>query len=259
MDPVTALVSGHAAGKLLDYVGSQFKAQVIERWAKRRAENFFEEFCREVELELAGTESAKLDGLLPHMLKDETCSEVLFDAYRRVSLAKSRDLGPRIIGIITAELVVLERTADSIEDALLAAAEMLSDEDLLEFTKFVRKHERLAADESKEDVTISEDGHLRICWSKEQFDSNWDRKAVKSIGPLDLDEEVGRWASRAKSCGILSDGVQEQQWDYDEDSERHIDEPGTVREITRWLYVLNDHRRLADLVERVARTPTPGS
>ena len=252
MDPVSSLISGHVAGKLFDYIGSKFKTNVIERWTKRRAQSFFDEFCREVEIELAGTESAKLDDILSHILEDETCSEILFDAYRRVSLTKSKELGPRIIGIVTAELVLQERIAGEIEDVILSAAENLTDVELLQYAKFVREQSAYGADETKKDVVFTENGDLKIEWYKEQFDSNWHPETEVSIAPLDLDESLGRWASKLKSYGILSDDMKERQWEYQEDSERHIDEDGSVREISWWIYIPHVYLRLAELVDRVS-------
>lgn len=252
MDPVSSLISGHVAGKLLDYVGSKFKTNVIERWTKRRAQRFFDEFCREVEIELGGTKSAKLDDILSHILEDETCSETLFDAYRRVSLTRSKELGPRIIGIVTAELVLQDRIADEIEDSILAAAENLKDDELLDFAKFVREQSARGTDESKKDVNFTKNGDLKIEWYKEHFDSNWRNNTGVSIAPLNLDESLGRWASKIKSYGILFDDMQERQWEYQEDSERHIDQDGTVREISWCIYVPKEYLRLAELVDRVS-------
>ncbi len=253
MDPISSLISGHVAGKLLDSVSAKFKTNVIERWTKRRAQGFFDEFCREVEIKLTGNESGKLDEILSHILEDETCSETLFDAYRRVSLTRSKELGPRIIGIITAELVLQERIANEIEDAILSAAENLTDDELLEYAKFVREQSARGVDESKKDVVFTENGYLRVKLGKEQFDSNWNLEKEVSIAPLDLDESLGRWASKLKSYGILSDDMKERQWEYKVDEECHIDQDGSLREISWWICIPNVYLRLAELVDRVSR------
>ena len=253
MDPISSFISGHLAGKVLDYVGSKFKTNVVERWTKHRAQSFFNEFCREVEIELAGTESMKLDDILSHILEDETCSETLFDAYRRVSLTKSKELGPRIIGIVTAELVLQGRIADEIEDVILSAAENLMDDELIEYAEFVREQRARGADESKKDVVFNKKGDLKIEWCKEQFDSNGLRETEVSIAPLNLNEALGHWASKLKSYGILFDDMKEAKWVYQEDSECHIDQDGSVREISWWIYIPHVYLRLAELVDRVSR------
>jgi len=62
MDPVTSLATGHAAGKLIDRVAASFRANVIERWSKRRAQDFFDEFCREVEPVFCSSSMAWIHG-----------------------------------------------------------------------------------------------------------------------------------------------------------------------------------------------------
>lgn len=102
MDPLSSLLVGHAAGKLLDKFGSSFRAHVVDRWSRRRAQEFLGEFCEEVSRQRGGITSDALDELLTKMVEDEICSEILFDAYRRVALSKSRALGPRVIALLMA-------------------------------------------------------------------------------------------------------------------------------------------------------------
>jgi len=258
MDKMISFLSGHLAGKVLDYVVSQFHARVIERWSRRRAETFFEEFCREVELELLGRESDRLDALLDHMLNDDLCSGVLFDAYRRVCLSRSKEMGPRIIAILTAQLVCQDRMADDVEDNMLWAAENLADNQLLEFAHFVREHKARAEGKTRGDASFDDQGNLRVEWYKEQFDSNWRGRTSVSVGPLDLAACLGKWAAELKARGIVTDDVKERQWDYREDSERHIDEPGTIRELSWWICVPKAYFRLAEIIERAAKR-APGA
>lgn len=239
MDPVSSLLIGHAAGKLLDKFGSSFRAHVIERWSRRRAEEFIVQFCEEVSRQ-HGTTPQELGEALTRITEDEVCSEILFDAYRRLALSRSRVLGPRIIALLTAELVGEKRIASDAEDAILLAAENLSDGELVAFARFVREEQAKSAG----------DKGLRIRWCEEQFDSNWPYKQTVSTGPLDLEECLGRWAAKMKSYGIIKDEVQERQFDYEEDSERHIDEPGTIREIVWWINVPFEYLKLADLIDR---------
>lgn len=256
MDPISSLLSGHVAGKMMDYLQSKFKTHVIERWTKRRAERFFEEFCREVEFELAGRKSDKLDQLLNKILEDERCSEVLFDSYRQVCFTKSKDFGPRIIGIITAQIVLDERSAHEIEENMLAAAENLTDSELVEFSKYAKEQILAGEDDSKKDVHFSSQGDLVIECGNEQFDSYWRGTTETSVAPMDLKECFGRWAVKLKSFGIILDDVKERQWDYQEDSERHIDQDGTVREVSCWLYIPKAYFRFVDIIQRVSGMPT---
>lgn len=253
IEPVSALVSGYVAEKIIDRVTKSFKINVIERWTKARAEKFFNEFCREIELELAGHQSDELDILLEKILEDETRSEVLFNAYRHVCFSRSKNLGPRIIGVLTAQLVIEGRLADEAEDNIFMAAENLLDNELLEFAEFTKKYKSQAEDEKIEDVSFDDHGNLAIEWFSERIDSNWNRDTNLSLAPLDLVECLGKWALKIKSLGIISDDLKERQWDYSEDDERHIDEPGRIREISWWIYMSKSYFKLADLIERVSR------
>jgi hypothetical protein len=244
MDPIPSLLVGHAAGKLLDKFGSSFRAHVIDRWSRRRAEEFFNQFCSEV-LRQEDAPPDELDKALTRILEDEVCSEVLFEAYRRVALSKSKSLGPRIIALLTAELVAQGRIAGDAEDTIFSAAENLTDDELLAFAEFV--HEEQAKSASSPDTNGL---GLRIKWATEQFDSNWPHRGTISTAPLNLDECLGRWAGKMKNYGIIKDDVQERQYDYKVDSERHIDEPGTIREITWWIDVPADYLKLVELIYR---------
>jgi hypothetical protein len=251
MDPVTSLVAGHAAGKLIDRVAASFRVNVIERWSRRRAQHFFGQFCLEVEHELAGEHSAELEPLLDKMLEDEFATELLFDAYRRVSLSRSKSIGPRIIGILTARMALENRDATGAEESMMDAAEQLYDDQLIEFSTFIHHYRHRAADEKHKDVTLCDRGILRIKWHSEQLDSNWHRDFDVSLAPLNLDESCGSWATKMAALGIIQTDLTERKWEYREDSERHIDEDGSVREISWWIVTWDTYFEFADLVDRV--------
>ena len=86
MDPVSSLVTGHAAGKLIDKVSSSFRTNVIERWTKRRANVFFEQFCREVELETDGVESDRLEDLLSDMLENSLSATIVLETFPEIEI-----------------------------------------------------------------------------------------------------------------------------------------------------------------------------
>ena len=251
MDPVTSLATGHAAGKLIDRVTASFRVNVIERWSKRRAQHFFDEFCREVELEAAGERSEKLEPLLDQMLEDEHATELLFDAYRRVSLSRSKTIGPRVIGILTARLALENREPTGAEESMMDSAEQLYDDELIEYASFIRSYRQRAGDDKQKDVTLCDRGILRIQWNCEQIDSNWHREFNVSLAPLNLDESCGSWATKMESLGMIQTDLTERKWDYREDSERHIDEDGSVREISWWIITWDTYFSFADLIDRV--------
>src|SRR5258708_35858215 len=93
---------------------------------------------------MTAPETEDVDERLTAILEDEAKSEVLFEAYRRVCLSTSKRLGPRIVGLLTGRLVLEGRMADDTEERIFAAAESLSDAELIEFMKSYYEHRRKA-------------------------------------------------------------------------------------------------------------------
>jgi hypothetical protein len=245
MDPASSFLAGHITGKLLDKLGVTFKTHVVDRWSRRRAEVFFEEFCAVIGAGSAAT-AAEIAARLTRTIEDESCSEVLFDAYRRVTLARSRNLGPRIIALLTAEIVAQHRIADDVDDSIYLAAENLTDGELLECERFVRQ---------QQDKSQRGEYGLRIMWNEDSFDSMWHRETSISTAPLDLNEAIGRWATKLKMYGLLADDVKERHIELQPGDRRHSLDGGSIREVEWWIDIPNGCFRLVELVER-ARTRT---
>lgn len=248
MEPFSSLAVGYATGKLTELVESTIRANVIERWGRHRARQFFEAFCEAVTDEK--TSEADLQQRLDDLLSDDRRSEVLFDAYRSVCLTRSKTLGPRVIALLTAELVMGESVADDGESAIFGAAEELSDSELIEFSEFAMQHHMRAKENTKDSCSLTDAGGVRIQWGEETFDSNWHREIEVSLAPLDLANDFGTWAPKLKRHGLLSDDVKERQWDYKEDGERHIDEDGTARQVSWWLCLSSSAIRFAELIQK---------
>lgn len=255
MDPT--LVLGKAAidyttGKLMDKIVSRFHVDVIQRWTKHRAETFFQVFCQEVAQELfSQNTSANVDVLLEMILESDVRSEVLFDSYRRVCMTRSKDLGPRIIGVLTAQLIAQEDLASHTEEMIFMAAEQLNDDEFLAFAEFYEENKKLAeTSEKKKKVRLDKWGDLEINWCAEQVDSSWNKDTNISLAPLNLGECLGSWALKLKPLGFVSDDVRERQWEYEEDTERHIDEAGSVREVSWWIKIPSSSLQLVELIRR---------
>jgi hypothetical protein len=86
-----------------------------------------------------------LDAVLKRLDKKAN-SETVFDAYRRACLSRSRDLGPRIIALITAVLVGEEWGPTDQEEMILDVAERLNDGELDEVVRIIRSWEREGRD-----------------------------------------------------------------------------------------------------------------
>ena len=239
--------------KLLSIVESKFETMVIRRWSNYRAKGFIETFLASVSAELkTGAESTETDAALEAILEDEAKSELLWDSYRAVCLARSKNLGPKIIGFLTGYLVAEGRSADSIEDQVFAAAETLSDGEIIGLFKEFRKYAK-AADACKD---RKKDPH----WVDDSVVVPWDKATRDSARPGDSEIDVsplnfagafeGSWALRAERLGLLSSRITQRVVHYREDSERHIDQDGvlTIHELTVTFEV--PCRKLCDLIER---------
>jgi len=245
------MLTGHISGKALDRISDLFRVHVIERWSRYRAGQFLDQLCIEVQREENGEKSQSLMLLIDNILDDAIATEVLFDAYRRVTLSRSKTLGPRVIAILTARILAEERTADSNEEVMMDVVESLYDDELEEFASFVHGYMQDAIEPRKKDVSFAKNGEIRIGWHSEQVDSNWKHEAAISTSPLNLNEAIGAWAKKVEAVGIFSTEVTERHWDYEEDSERHIDQDGSVREFKWSIVIHKEYLELADLITRV--------
>lgn len=197
-----------------------------------------------------GVSEQELSQKLDELLADETRSEVVFDAYRSVCLTKAKSIGPRVIALLTVELVMADSIANRDEEQVFAAAEELTDSELEEFSLFALSHHAKAELSTSRETTLMSDGSIKVEWAQETLDSNWMTGGDLPIGPLDLARDIGSWAAKLKRLGLMSDDLTERQWRYEKDYERHIAQPGTARQITWWLTFDKEALKLASLIRR---------
>ncbi|MUJ26327.1 hypothetical protein [Aliivibrio fischeri] len=117
-------------------LAKSFASNVIEKWTRRRAENFFEAFQNEImEKRQIGDDFVHIEQEIEKIISTEIGSEILFDAYRRVSLSKSKHIGPKIIGLLTAEICLEKRVANEFEEMIFSFAENLNDIEMINSVK----------------------------------------------------------------------------------------------------------------------------
>lgn len=193
MDPATIWAVKAGAGLLAGRLKTLFKEHVIDKWTKRRAEAFFETFVeRLVAAEKAKQPIGDLGPMLAEMLDDEAKSEAMFDAYRRVSMSASKDLGPRIIAVITARLISQERQATPQEERLFMAAETLNDAEFSEFSEYISSH------------PINNNNMIEI-WSDLEYSS--DSRTSVIVSPSNLGESVGNWCLKISNLGLVAECI----------------------------------------------------
>lgn len=260
MDIVSKVIGEYVVGKSFDHIINCFKTSVIERWSRYRAEKFFNQFCLEIANESNITDPNILNDKIEKILTNENYSEVLFEAYRKVSLSLSKEIGPRIIAYVVAKMVSGKQWHDSIEEVIFSVAENLNDSELISFLEFFNENnehaksyikiQKVGSQSAKElNATFDNYGNLKIHYNKAQFDSNSPNDNA-SIAPINFARDIGIWASKLKNFGVISEEIIEEHWTYNEDSERHIDQDGEVREINWWIIVEKDFFIIAELISR---------
>jgi len=202
----------------------QFRHSVIERWSRHRSQEFIRTFASAVVDPT--TRPAQVESTRTAILDDDRKSEILFDSYRAVCLSRSKTIGPRAIGLLTARILAEERLAASAEETWFQVYELLSDTELISVYDFYSDAFNKARIENHKDYKLQLDT-LTIDWAHEDghFKSDVDRS------PFNLHECIGSWAGKLDQLGLITTRVREKVWDYGEDSERGIDEAGTARRI----------------------------
>lgn len=228
----------YSAGKAIDFFVSEMKDGVIERWGRYRAQRFVEAFISEVEKELReGSRSDNLDELLNQFVKDDDASQALFDAYRRVVISKSKDIGPCVIGILKAQLLVEEREPTWEEERMLTVADELTDEDLIEFSNSVLENEPEAD---------SGGPHIEIKIKTETVEDRGERQSEIDLSTPDLDSHLGSWAVPLRRLGVLKEREFEKEKTYHVGDDRY-----KCKERTWSILISRSYTRFAKIVKRI--------
>lgn len=240
-------------------LAKSFASNVIERWTRHRAESFFKEFQnRLLENRLKGDSHVDIAKEIEDILSTDMGSEVVFDAYRRVSLARSKDIGPRIIGLLTAELCIEERIADDFEELIFAVAESLNDREMVEALSIVNHWFDLSKN-GKRRGNLSGSSYIE----EDELKYVLDHDVIEEISyvgnenKIDLSadglyEAFGSGIQKLKNLGVLTTRIQQSTFSYREDSERHIDQDGTAQVTIKLVAFPLSYRRILTLIEQVS-------
>jgi hypothetical protein len=224
-----ALVGEYVAGKVVDVLGKKFKSGVIERWTRRRSEQFIRTFC---DLVAEGKDDAEIEPFLTAIVEDEDKSAALFDAYRRVALSASPVLGPRIIALVTARIVSESRQPTVEEEKILSVAEKMTDAELSEarnqFDKYVCKYERKGT-------------------------SYFSEGSDEDSAGIDFWADWGSWAAKLASLGFIHTYVEVKtykEWQFDEGRVVEVGDDIQQVKLRTDMYYAAEYKDLAELVTR---------
>ncbi|MBU9159749.1 hypothetical protein KTD28_34680 [Burkholderia gladioli] len=241
-------IMGMAKNMAMKQAQEFVKKKVIERWSQYRADKFYEAFLYEVAKQADSKfQSASLDDLLEKIGKRDTATSAIWDAYRHVCLSASKEIGPRVIGLLVAEIVQENRTADESEERLFQAAENLTDADFESFVEYLREARSkpigkpLHFARGNETVYQIEE---QVSWAE------YMTGVFESPHPINLGDSLGLWAARLRLLGIILEDRTEETHKVADDSERYIDGDKQVRIIHDYLVVKRECDRLMELVER---------
>lgn len=248
MDPVTtalaSLASGHIAGKACDNAISLFRHNVIERWSRYRAEQFFDQLCCELRSETDGTLKSYLD----HLRGNDSASERLFDAYRSVTLSRSKILGPKFIAVIVARTLVEDRNPTAYEASMMNVAEEFDDDEFRGFADFVRQTRDDIA--KGKDASVDERGVVKIRWCDDELELNRSSHVDFSASPLNLYDSHGSWAVKMERLDILrtdlTDRIERREQPYAEA------EPDHVRHRSLWVLTDIGYFEFGDIIHELS-------
>ena len=195
---------GYLAKKAYDKLEDAFTDKVINRWRNHRARAFLDTFAEAVaqEAQDKGGEE-KVNSLLDDLLSSETKTEILFEAYRRVVFSASKDLGPRIIALLTAHLIKQNRHAVDDEEITFRAAESFTDQELQSLKAYL-------AEVAESYNTTAPHFPLKITLHRKRLSVSKRRRATAKIGSMDLIEILGSWAPKAIQIGLLREEIVEE-------------------------------------------------
>ncbi|MFM0090137.1 hypothetical protein PQR46_24845 [Paraburkholderia sediminicola] len=192
------------------------KEKVIGRWSEYRAERFLSAFLQEIRKEEdIRAASADLNDMLKLIAEKADQTSALFDAYRRVALSASKNIGPMVIGLLTAAIVLEDREASEEEEQIFDAAETLNDRDFVAFCDWI---ERLNVHEDyrrslKERTVHAPSLPISVLV---RGGSSWppgvslDHSSILGLDDtsFDLFQEVGSFAIKLKSAGLITERTQ---------------------------------------------------
>jgi hypothetical protein len=230
MDPITLAAGKKALALTWKHLVVE---KVVARWSNYRAEIFTRALIGAFRSDRDFQDTRELDEALRAMVDADWKEEAIFDAYRRVSLARSRDIGPCVIGLMTAELLLDQRKTDDATEVMFEAAERLSDGDLRDFLSEYGTW------------TGSADERGDIYHPIETI--THDLAITKIVDTSSMLPGLGSWAVRAQGIGLIGERIEDESGEFES---RYSVEPIEYRKVVWKVYMGAEHRPFAAYVTR---------
>lgn len=203
IDKAKERMTGFIGGHVMNYV------------RHRRLESFVDQLCRALQMEADERYlSVDLNDLLVALNDDELLQETLFEAYRKVSLSASRDIGPRVIALVTAPVLRERRSFTELEESVIAAAESMNDRELSRFVEWMDivtleeqyRHLRQLAEERGEEGTKLLLEHAK--WLEDRKEGGLNMRRGYDANATDVYSVLGSFAVKLVSAGLLSERIE---------------------------------------------------
>lgn len=225
MEPITLATAGKALvgiaeSELKKAIIGFVKEKAIGRWSEYRANKFLDTFVDEVRKEKdVKLDSADLNDMLRSVASSDHQTSALFDAYRKVALSASKDIGPMVIGLLTARIVLDDRQASEVEEMVFQGAEVLNDRDFVDLQRWMRHlHEdegystALAAQEERgtyEAIRVHAKGDGATAWPRViegPVSARSPEQAATDVdSPLSVFRDVGSFALKLRNVGLIDE------------------------------------------------------
>lgn len=248
-----ALIAGSKIAKQAAYSQTkQIIGEVLKVVCDWKNDLFLQAFIDEYKIELEAKEkNTQADEQLMKILSSDIMKAVFFERVRNVFLSKSRVISPIAIGFMSAKTFVEERDSTEEEDRLFEAFESLSDDELRAFyAEYKSSTEKIKPAEEKRGYPRKMRDGILIYEVDEELDSGWSRDKTINTSAINLETFYGSWARKLQSCGFIQTETQLRKFDYQADSDQHVDEDGSVERHTTTVVILNEASRLSALIER---------
>ncbi|BBB14984.1 uncharacterized protein RVIR1_04730 [Candidatus Rickettsiella viridis] len=229
----TEIILSYVAKKALNILENKFISNVVEKWSQYRARKFLQTFIAEIEKNTDFKDPTKLKNMIEEFFEDENKSEILFEAYRKVVLSASKNIGPIIIAIITAKLILEKKQSNETEDRIILAAENLSDNELISFLEFYYKKIK------------KENDDLEILLHEESYGESFEN----DLTAPPLSEWPGIWALKLKNMGILLERVTQKTRHYPASCYADKDyDAGISNDFKYYIIIPQEYQLLADYI-----------
>ncbi|MFZ6712262.1 hypothetical protein [Undibacterium sp. TC9W] len=184
-------IGGLVAHEILSSFIESFKEKINEKLTSHRANSYFQMLIQEYQREREQKhDSANLNEALNNIVNNPKYSELFFETYRKVLFAASKDIGPRIIGLLVADITSNDRVTSEDDELIFILASNCSDSDMAAGYRYFCE------------CSTSSDG-VKYKLIREVMANALRNGRRIDTSQINLTREVGVWAFQFKNAGFL--------------------------------------------------------